>query len=217
MLTKYFLGLTKYTPKNPVNINSDLNNEKHVKIVQKIYENALTLLKDEQKLLPLNCKETYYYVPLEEAPFQTFAEHLNLQTTVIIKKASEISSIPANSKVIVGFHKDNSTAYKPYKISDSSKKVLADLSKNQQIILNVFGSPYALKDIDISKISTVLVSYENNIDSMIATAKGLTGQTKVSGRLPVLVNENLKYGMGINLEKTANPNKESKKSKTVIE
>jgi len=217
LLTKYFLGLTKYTPKNPVNINSDLNNEKHVKIVQKMYENALTLLKDEQKLLPLNCKETYYYVPLEEAPFQTFAEHLNLQTTVIIKKASEISSIPANSKVIVGFHKDNSTAYKPYKISDSSKKVLADLSKNQQIILNVFGSPYALKDIDISKISTVLVSYENNIDSMIATAKGLTGQTKVSGRLPVLVNENLKYGMGINLEKTANPNKESKKSKTVIE
>lgn len=217
LLTKYFLGLTKYTPKNPVNINSDLNNEKHVKIVQKMYENALTLLKDEQKLLPLNCKETYYYVPLEEAPFQTFAEHLNLQTTVIIKKASEISSIPANSKVIVGFHKDNSTAYKPYKISDSSKKVLADLSKNQQIILNVFGSPYALKDIDISKISTVLVSYENNIDSMIATAKGLTGQTKVSGRLPVLVNENLKYGMGIDLEKTANPNKESKKSKTVIE
>lgn len=217
LLTKYFLGLTKYTPKNPVNINSDLNNEKHVKIVQKMYENALTLLKDEQKLLPLNCKETYYYVPLEEAPFQTFAEHLNLQTTVIIKKASEISSIPANSKVIVGFHKDNSTAYKPYKISDSSKKVLADLSKNQQIILNVFGSPYALKDIDISKISTVLVSYENNIDSMIATAKGLTGQTKVSGRLPVLVNEKLKYGMGINLEKTANPNKESKKSKTVIE
>ncbi len=217
LLTKYFLGLTKYIPKNPANINADLNNEKHIKIVQKMYENALTLLKDEKKLLPLNCNEKYYYVPLEEAPFQTFAENLNLHTTVIIKKASEISSIPANSKVIVGFHKDNSTAYKPYKISDSSKKVLADLSKNQQIILNVFGSPYALKDIDISKISTVLVSYENNIDSMIATAKGLTGQTKVSGRLPVLVNENLKYGMGINLEKTANPNKESKKSKTVIE
>lgn len=171
----------------------------------------------KKKLLPLNCNETYYYVPLEEAPFQTFAENLNLHTTVIIKKASEISSIPANSKVIVGFHKDNSTAYKPYKISDSSKKVLADLSKNQQIILDVFGSPYALKDVDISKISTVLVSYENNDDSMMATAKGLTGQTKISGRLPVLVNENLKYGMGINLEKTANPNQESKKSKTVIE
>ena len=76
---------------------------------------------------------------------------------------------------------------------------MADLSKNQQIILNVFGSAYALKDIDISKISTVSVSYENNDDSMTATAKAFNGATRISGRLPVLVNEKLKAGMGIDL------------------
>lgn len=204
LLTKYYLGLTQYVPKNPENINSDLNNDSHTKIVQKMYSNALTLLKDEKKLIPLNCKETYYYVPLEEAPYQTFADQLNLGTTVIVKKANEISSIPANSKVIVGFHKDNSTAYKPYKISDASKKVLADLSKNQNIILNVFGSAYALKDVDISKISTVLVAYENNDDAMTAAAKALHGQTKIHGRLPVLVNDKLKAGMGMDLN-TAKP------------
>ena len=139
------------------------------------------------------------YVPLEEADYEPFLKQLNTQTTVILKKASEINSIPANSKVIVGFHKDNSTAYKPYKISDSSKKVLSDLSKNQNIILDVFGSPYALKDIDISKVSTVLVSYENNDDAMKATANGLLGQTKIWGRLPVLVNDNLRYGAGIDI------------------
>lgn len=199
LLTKYYLGLTNYQPINAENINSDLNNDSHTKIVQKMYANALTLLKDDKKLLPLNCNETYYYVPLEEAPYQTFEDQLNLGTTVIVKKASEISTIPANSKVIVGFHKDNSTAYKPYKISDSTKKALADLSKNQNIILNVFGSAYALKDVDISKISTVLVAYENNDDSMTATAKALNGQTKIHGRLPVLVNDKLKAGMGMDL------------------
>lgn len=207
LLTKYYLGLTQYVPKNPENINSDLNNDSHTKTVQKMYANALTLLKDEKKLLPLNCKETYYYVPLEEAPYQTFADQLNLGTSVTVKKANEISSIPANSKVIVGFHKDNSTAYKPYKISDASKKVLADLSKNQNIILNVFGSAYALKDVDISKISTVLVAYENNDDSMTAAAKALHGQTKIHGRLPVFVNEKLKAGMGMDL----NPTKQTSK------
>lgn len=207
LLTKYYLGLTQYVPKNPENINSDLNNDSHTKTVQKMYSNALTLLKDEKKLLPLNCKETYYYVPLEEAPYQTFADQLNLGTTVIVKKANEISSIPANSKVIVGFHKDNSTAYKPYKISDASKKILADLSKNQNIILNVFGSAYALKDVDISKISTVLVAYENNDDSMTAAAKALHGQTKIHGRLPVFVNNKLKAGMGMDL----NPTKQTTK------
>ncbi|GAB0156803.1 hypothetical protein CHRYSEOSP005_20700 [Chryseobacterium sp. Alg-005] len=199
LLTKYFLGLSQYTPKNPENVNYDLNNVSHKKLVQNLYANALTLLKDEKKLLPLNCKGTYYYVPLEEAPYQTFANQLTLGTTVIVKKASEINTIPANSTVIVGLHKDNSTAYKPYKISAESKKVLADLTKNQNVILNVFGSAYALKDIDLSKISTVLVSYENNEDSMTATADALNGKTKIWGRLPVLVNDNLKAGMGMDM------------------
>lgn len=199
LLTKYFLGLTQYTPKNPENINKDLNNDSHIQLVQNLYSNALTLLKDEKKLLPLTGKQIYY-VPLEEAPYQTFANRLG--NNVTIKKAVEINTIPAGSTVIVGFHKDNSTAYKPYKISAESKKVLSDLTKNQNVILNVFGSAYALKDIDISKVSTVLVSYENNDDSMNATADALNGKTKIWGKLPVLVNDQLKPGMGIDLNVT---------------
>ena len=224
LLTKYYLGLNQYNNINPENVNEDLNNASHSALVQKMYANALTLIKDDKKLLPLDCKETYYYVPLEEAPYETFLNQLNLGTTVIFKNSNEINTIPANSKVIVGFHKDNSTAYKPYKISDASKKVLSDLTKNQNVILDVFGSPYALKDIDISKVSTVLVSYENNDDAMKATANGILGQTKISGRLPVLVNDNLKFGIGMDVE-AKNPSNqtdrkislETKNSKTVIE
>ena len=224
LLTKYYLGLNQYNNINPENVNEDLNNASHSALVQKMYANALTLIKDDKKLLPLDCKETYYYVPLEEAPYETFLNQLNLGTTVIFKNSNEINTIPANSKVIVGFHKDNSTAYKPYKISDASKKILADLTKNQNVILDVFGSPYALKDIDISKVSTVLVSYENNDDAMKATANGILGQTKISGRLPVLVNDNLKFGIGMDVE-AKNPSNqtdrkislETKNSKTVIE
>ncbi|WP_250253624.1 glycoside hydrolase family 3 N-terminal domain-containing protein [Chryseobacterium sp. Marseille-Q3244] len=196
LLTKYFLGLTEYAPKNPDNIDADLNNDSHKILVQNLYSNALTLLKDEKKLLPLSGKQVYY-VPLEEAPYQTFANRMG--SNIILKKANEISTIPTGSTVIVGLHKDNSTAYKPYKISSESKKVLADLTKNQNVLLNVFGSAYALKDIDLSKVSTVLVSYENNDDSMNATADALNGKTKIWGRLPVLVNDQLKAGMGIDL------------------
>ncbi|MEG2077765.1 glycoside hydrolase family 3 N-terminal domain-containing protein [Chryseobacterium sp.] len=196
LLTKYFLGLNQYTPKNPQNINSDLNNASHTAIVQEMYANALTLIKDEKKLLPL--KENTYYIPLEEASYQTFAYQMG--SLVTVKKLNEIKTIPAGSTVLVGYHKDNSTAYKPFKISAESKKILAELAKKYNIILNVFGSPYALKDIDLSKISTVLVSYENNEDSMTATANALKGNTKIHGKLPVLVNENLKPGMGIDMK-----------------
>ncbi|WP_034712808.1 glycoside hydrolase family 3 protein [Chryseobacterium soli] len=200
LLTKYFLGLDHYTPNNSENVNNDLNNNSHKVLVQNLYSNALTLLKDDKKLLPLTGKQVYY-VPLEEAPYQTFANQLG--SAVIIKKANEVNTIPANSTVIVGLHKDNSTAYKPYKISAESKKILSELTKNQNIILNVFGSAYALKDIDISKVSTVLVSYENNDDSMTATADALNGKTKIWGRLPVLVNDQLKAGMGMDLNPAA--------------
>lgn len=216
LLTKYYLGLNQYELRNPENINEDLNNASHAEIVQKMYANALTLIKDDQKLLPLNCKETYYYVPLEEAPYQTFLDQLNLNATVIVKKAAEIATIPTNSKVIVGFHKDNSTAYKPYKISAESKKIVSELTKNQKVILSIFGSAYALKDIDLSKVSTVLVSYENNDDSIIATAKAFCGKTKIWGKLPVLVNDQLKAGMGLELNPASRIDLPYK-TKTVIE
>ncbi|MGL6128817.1 glycoside hydrolase family 3 protein [Chryseobacterium artocarpi] len=211
LLTKYFLGLTKYTPKNPENINADLDNSSHAKLVQNLYANALTLIKDEKNLLPISGKQVYY-IPLEEAPYQTFANKMG--ANIVIKKANEINSIPTGSTIIVGLHKDNSTAYKPYKISDESKKVLADLTaKKQNIILNVFGSAYALKDLDLSKISTVLVSYENNEDSMNATADALLGKTKIWGRLPVLVNDQLKAGMGIDLDATVTTEQNNTTSK----
>ena len=195
--TKFLLGLQDLKPINPENINVDLNNTSHAEISEKLYANAITLLKDEKNLLPLSCSKTYYYLPLEEAPFQTFVENLNFRTTINLISKEEISQIPENSTVIVGFHKDNSTAYKPYKISQNSKDILTELSKKQNVILDVFGSPYALKDIDIASISTVLVSYENNDLSMKASAKALLGKTKISGKLPVIVNENLKAGTGI--------------------
>ena len=195
--TKYLLGLQNLKSINSENINEDLNNASHAELSEKLYSNAITLLKDEKNLLPLSCSETYYYLPLEEAPFQTFVENLNLGTTVKVISKTEIAQIPENSTVIVGFHKDNSTAYKSYKISQESKDILAELSKKQNVILDVFGSPYALKDVDISTISTVLVSYENNDLSLKASAKAILGKTKISGKLPVIVNENLKAGSGI--------------------
>ena len=195
--TKFLLGLQDLKAINPENINTDLNNASHAEISEKLYANAITLLKDEKNLLPLSCNKMYYYLPLEEAPFETFVENLNFGTTINLICKEEISQIPENSTVIVGFHKDNSTAYKPYKISQNSKNILTELSKKQNVILDVFGSPYALKDFDIASISTVLVSYENNDLSMKASAKALLGKTKISGKLPVIVNENLKAGTGI--------------------
>ncbi len=200
LLTKYYLGLNKYENKNPENIIADINNASHQQLVQGLYENALTLLKDDKQLLPLKSTDKVYYLPLEEAPYNTFANSLKNNLNVEVITTSQLNKLPKNSKLIIGIHKDNSTAYKPYKISETSKQIIAKAAKTNQVILDIFGSPYALRDLDTTNISTVLVSYENNDDSQKASVNGLTGKTKISGRLPVLVNDTWQFGAGTTLE-----------------
>lgn len=194
--TKYLLDLQNFRPLRVDNVKETFDNDSHRELSERLYANALTLLKDEKNLLPLKQKELYY-LPLEEASHQVFLEHL--QKGISVKKVADVRTIPANSLVVIGLHKDNSTAYKPYKISNESKKIIAEMAKKHSVILNVFGSPYALRDLDISGVSTVLVSYENNKHAMKTTAEAYLGKHRIHGRLPVLVNEQLKYGMGIDV------------------
>ena len=198
--TKYLLGLQNLRPLSSEGINNVLNNDSHAKISEKLYANALTLLKDEKQLFPLREKEVYY-LPLEEASHEAFLQELSKEIKVKKISFKEILSIPENAVVIIGLHKDNSTAYKPYKVSWESKRLINQVKSRNKVILNVFGSPYALQDVDISGISSVLVSYENNPLSMKATAEAYLGKQKINGRLPVVVNEQIKYGMGIDVPK----------------
>ena len=198
--TKYLLGLQNLRPLSSEGINNALNNDSHAKISEKLYANALTLLKDEKQLFPLREKEVYY-LPLEEASHEVFLQELSKEIKVKKISFKEIQSIPENAVVIIGLHKDNSTAYKPYKISWESKRLINQVKSRNKVILNVFGSPYALQDVDVSGISSVLVSYENNPLSMKATAEAYLGKQKINGRLPVVVNEQIKYGMGIDVPK----------------
>ncbi|MFN3021453.1 glycoside hydrolase family 3 protein [Chryseobacterium sp. TY3] len=200
LLTKYYLGLNKYENKNPDNVIADLNNASHQQLVQSLYENALTLLKDDKQLLPLKSTDKIYYLPLEEAPYNTFANVLKSNLNVEVITTSQVNKLSKNSKLIIGVHKDNTTAYKPYKISETSKQIILKAAKSNQVILDIFGSPYALRDLDTTNISTVLVSYENNDDSQKASVNGLIGKTKISGRLPVLVNDTWQFGAGSTLE-----------------
>ena len=198
--TKYLLGLQNLRPLSSEGINNALNNDSHAKISEKLYANALTLLKDEKQLFPLREKEVYY-LPLEEASHEVFLQELSKEIKVKKISSKEIQSIPEKAVVIIGLHKDNSTAYKPYKVSWESKRLINQVKSRNKVILNVFGSPYALQDVDISGISSVLVSYENNPLSMKATAEAYLGKQKINGRLPVVVNEQIKYGMGIDVPK----------------
>ena len=146
------------------------------------------------------------------------------------------NTVQAN--ILAATTQDDDAKNQVYNVAVGDRTTLNDLFDAIKIALNENGMPYIKEPVyrdfragdvrhsqaDISKISTVLVSYENNDDAMKATANGLLGQTKISGRLPVLVNDQLKFGIGMDVE-AKNPSNqtdrkislETKNSKTVIE
>ena len=195
--TKYLLGLTHWKPSKPENILQDINTPKHAQLSEKIYSNAATLLQKKNQILPLQSSEKYYYLALEEGPSDTFFEAVQLGANISRISAADLPTLPTGSTVIIGLHKDNSSAYKPYIISEASKKILSDVAKIHPTVVCVFGSPYALRDIDITPFSAVVVGYENNPDAHRAISKLLQGNGIFRGALPVEVNDKLKFGMGI--------------------
>lgn len=202
LLTKAYLKLNeKPTVLLADHINELLNDASHEALSEKLYANALTLLKNDAKILPLNCKETYYHISLEEAQSPIFEQAILLKGTFKKVEENQISNIPMGSKILISLHKDNSTAYKPYKISEKSIALIHQLSEKYSVIVVVFGSPYSIKEIPTTKIKALLVSYENNIPSYKATSKALFGEKPINGKLPVLVNTQWPFGAGINLDK----------------
>jgi len=189
LLTKYFLKFNNGFEYNSENTTYNLNNEEHHKLSEKLYQNAITLIKDEKNLLPLRNNEIIYYLPLGEGKYEYFADNLNKNTNLTIKIVYKISEIPKNAKVMVGLHQKNSAVYKRNKITtDSYMKILHRLSDGNDVILCLFGSPYILGDLDVKNISTILVSYENNEYSQKATIKSFfVDKNEITGIIPVSI------------------------------
>ncbi len=202
LLTKYYLGLDRFEKIPLDNLDRDLNNSEHQELSQKLYAHSLTLLKNKDAFLPLSKNETYYYLPLEEASSKVMTEILGKESQVKLVSAKTLGQIPSGAKVLIGLHKDNSTAYKPFKISSSSRAIIEKLKQKHKVGVVLFGSPYGLGPLNLKGISSVLVAYENHPDAMKASADGLLGESPITGRLPVEVNKELQAGSGMDLPVT---------------
>lgn len=202
LMAKYYVGLNNWKPLDATNILQDLNSPKFTELTYKLYENAATVIKNEENIIPLqnlsNIKVAY--VPLEEAEHDRFYQNLNFHVPVDlveIKSATEVSKLKNYDYVIIGLHKSNETAYKSYKISAVSKTIIQSISKQNPTILALFGSPYGLMDLDLMNTKSVMVFYQNVNTTQDIAAGLIFGATDAKGKLPVDVNNEWKYGNSI--------------------
>ncbi|MFD1613488.1 glycoside hydrolase family 3 N-terminal domain-containing protein [Gelatiniphilus marinus] len=202
---KYKVGLHNYKPIGLHNLNKDLNRIQDDVLYEDLIEDAITIVKNKNNLLPLRQLETkaIAYVKMGDDSGKPFFNELKKYTKVHAIEAEKLDDLikklqPYNT-VVVGLHRSNDNPWKPYKFTDKELVWLHEIARTHTVILDVFVKPYALSDLKtIENIESIVVSYQNSEIAQQKSAQIIFGAIAAKGALPVSAGEFFKVGDGIN-------------------
>ncbi|MFY7671692.1 glycoside hydrolase family 3 N-terminal domain-containing protein [Tenacibaculum sp. MEBiC06402] len=204
---KYLVGLTSFKPIKEENLLEDLNTVEDELLHRKLLKNSITVVKNNFNTIPLKNLEQkkVAYVTLGDDSGEHYASTLKKYMKVDVVSAENLGSLLEKLKkynlVIIGFHKSNKNPWKGYKFSNKNLVWLQEIARNNEVILDVFASPYSLLQIKTFKnIDGVIVSYQNSKLSQELSAQALFGAFDIKGKLPVSVNDDFLAGQGIELK-----------------
>lgn len=195
------------------NLSKDLNPTSSDLTNRLLFENALTIVKNENNLLPLMRLDTTKIASVviggkSNNKFQQgLSRYTNVNHFVISKKASQeklnslLDKLKKYNKVIVSIHgtKMNGT----YGIYKNDIKIVQSIAKKHQVILNYPTNAYALAKLDSAKnIEAIIVSYEENKYTDDLVGQLIFGGVGAKGKLPVTGSPYFKVGTGIQTQPT---------------
>jgi beta-N-acetylhexosaminidase len=203
---KFKAGLNKYKPIEVKNIVSDINPVENISLQYQLYENAITVLKNDGDVLPIKDLQTKIaYVKLGDDNNSSFVSTLKKYTEVTEIELNSADSLNFQLKsfdlVILGFHKSDK-AWKKHDFTDKELQLVQEIAKKNKVILDVFAKPYSLIPItDFSEIEGLVVSYQNGDIAQEVSAELIFGAIEAKGVLPVSINDNFKFNDGLSTEK----------------
>ncbi len=214
LLYKYLAGLSKTKKIEIANIERDLNNSVAKFINYKLYESAITLVKNNDNIIPLKDLETKKLASVSigystESPFQhSMANYSELDSYSLSGNATYESITALVGKlmkydlVIVGVHKTSNSPSKNFGISQRTIDFINILKKKKKIILDLFANPYALgRFTDTENIEAILVSYQDNEIAENISAQAIFGGIGLMGKLPVSASSKFPVKSGIYTDK----------------
>ncbi|WP_396192454.1 glycoside hydrolase family 3 N-terminal domain-containing protein [Flavobacterium sp.] len=203
---KYKIGLNKYKPIDETNLMSDINPSSNVALQYELFENAITLLKNDNTILPIKeLDKKIAYVKLGDDTNTKFLSTLKKYTDVTEVTSDNIDSLNVQLKnfdiVIVGFHKSDK-AWKKHDFTETELLWLQEIAKKNKVILDIFTKAYSLLPITtFDDIEGVIVSYQNGDIPQEVSAELIFGAIDAKGKLPVSINDFFKVNDGLSSEK----------------
>ncbi|MDF1864951.1 MAG: glycoside hydrolase family 3 N-terminal domain-containing protein [Saprospiraceae bacterium] len=208
---KYNVGLTHFDPIKLDNLDEDLNSNQSKVLKRKLIENALTLVRNDNQLIPFEGLEDFDLASLSigsktKTTFQNTLSkykkiaHFNTGKEISASKKKDLLTVFENKDaVIISLHDMSAYASRKFGLTESSKKFIHEIQKVTDVILVVFGNPYSLKDFD--EIKCVLNAYDEDEMTEDLAAQALFGVFGIRGRLPITASEKSVYGQGIMTKK----------------
>lgn len=204
LMAKYKVGLNNYKPIGLYGLGKDLNRLKDDILYEELLENAITVVKNKNNLVPLTRLETktLAYVPLGDQDGSHFFNELKKYTKVHRIEADKLdvlmNKLQSYNTVIVGFHRSDENPWKSHKFSNEELVWLYEISRTHNVILDVFVKPYALDDLKtIENIESIIVSYQNSPIAQQKSAQLIFGAIPSKGKLPVSIGQFFSAGEGI--------------------
>ncbi|WP_417352675.1 glycoside hydrolase family 3 N-terminal domain-containing protein [Flavobacterium alkalisoli] len=205
---KYRAGLNKYKPIDLTHLYSDLNEYIYDDLNYKLYENAVTVIKNDNTVLPIRSlvNEKIAYIKMGDADNTDFVEKLQSYADVTVLEEQTLplykEKLKDFTKVIIGFHKADG-AWKNHNFTDAELEWISAIAKVKPVILATFVKPYALMQIkDFTNIKSVVLAYQNNAIASTVAAEVIFGAIGSKGKLPVSINNSFTVNTGIETETT---------------
>ena len=197
LMAKYKAGLNKLNDIKLKNLTSDLNNEEDKLLFEKLAKNSITIIKNENQLLPLkDLSKKIAYIKMGDSNSDEFFKMLNHYTKVENIGTDDyeldklIKILDPYDLVIIGFHKSYKSPFEDYRFSKEEIRAIELISQKKNVVLDVFAKPYALIDLDLKNIKSIVVSYQNNNVFQSISSQIIFGALSSKGILPVSIGKN---------------------------
>ena len=213
---KYQLGLVDRKITNLDEIDKIVSNQETRNLSDEIARNAITLVKNEEGVLPLKVKQKAVVLCITNGNDISFIGNalisslrkngLDVERIAIDERSTngEINRVTEKAEqadvVIAGlFGRVRSGAKNSVGLPEAGERVLRQILQTDRKTISVaFGNPYLIRN--FPEMKNYIVAYGDTTSLQKAAADAITGRINFAGKLPISLNENYKIGTNWSLK-----------------
>lgn len=209
LAAKYWAGLNENRVIDPSGLEADLSSPATVALIRELYANALTLLNNENELLPLKeiKDRKVATVAVNRKEMTVFQQRIGKYYPAdhYFVSPEDTASVNALYRklgnydlVIAGVYGLEQRPGNNFGIKPGLNTLLERLIASDSTVITWFGNPYALERVPgINNAGGLVLAYQENELAEDLSAQLIFGGIGASGALPVTVNQQWPVGFGI--------------------